>query len=282
MEENKPLAVLIATSPRFNCLIETSLPSIVAQTKKPDVVVIVSDKKPLSKSETIRLRDTLGKIQLVVLENKYLKGAAGSWNTGIDYLTINFPKSFVAIIDDDDFWDTHHLTKCIANSSNAEVVISGINIVESHKVIATNIPSTLNCDDFLIGNPGWQGSNTFISLELLNHAGKFTNGLISCNDRDLAIRVLDLSPSIAFTHQATVYWTINNRDDALSAKRSPQKLSGVCDFYIKYNNRMSHRQKDMFFNRIEHLFEWKRDEIQAEIGNKLIEHRSKPQKHLNN
>lgn len=278
--KRKPLAVLIATCPRIDCLLETSLPSVVAQTRKPDVLVIVTDKQPLSEVEIARITQMLGSVGLVILENRFSQGAAGSWNTGIDYLSTHISSCFIAILDDDDYWDWHHLAKCEEHSINAEVVISGINIVDRHNIVTSNVPSKLSSEDFLIGNPGWQGSNTFISLELLNRAGRFTNGMISCNDRDLAIRVLDLSPSIKFTNQATVYWTINRREDALSAKRSPQKLVGVCDFYNKYSNRMAQRQKDLFFNRIEHLFEWTQNEIEAELGKKIIENETNEQVEL--
>jgi len=269
--KHKQIAVLIATRPRPGCLLATSLPSIVAQTRQADVVVIVADRQPLSKLDVARMKLLLAGVQLVVLNNKNLQGAAGSWNTGIDYLTRYNPSCFVAVLDDDDYWDKQHLAKCEQLSENAQVVVSGINVVDGNQVRASNVPEKLSSEDFLVGNPGWQGSNTFISLELLNRAGRFSSGLVSCNDRDLAIRVLDLQPSIKFTNQATVFWTINHRVDALSAKRSPQKLAGVCQFYSKYRQRMTYKQKDKFFNRIEQLFEWTRDEIEAELRTREIE-----------
>lgn len=274
--EQIPIFVLVATQPRLNCLFEVSLPSIAAQTRQADRVMIISDKQKLSNQEIKRIKSILNNVEVIVLQNKYLPGAAGSWNTGIDYINSHHDSGFVAVLDDDDYWDSEHLALCGKHAHKAQLVVSGINVVNNDQVIAQNIPIQLNSGDFLIGNPGWQGSNTFIDLKLLNHAGKFRNGLVSCNDRDLAIRVLDLLPLMAFTEQATVNWNINHRDDALSAVRSAQKLKGVCQFYKTYQQRMNLKQKEQFFNRIEELFKWTRDEIEKELRTITSEQTTKP------
>ncbi|MER2491111.1 glycosyltransferase family A protein [Catenovulum sediminis] len=271
-----PILVLIATQPRLDCLLTVSLPSIAAQTRPADRVVIVSDKQALSVSDVKRIKSIVTTVEVIVLHNKQLAGAAGSWNTGIDYINEHYDSGFVAVLDDDDYWDNHHLALCEQEAHNAQLVISGIKMINNGQVITPKMPTQLTSEDFLIGNPGWQGSNTFIDLKLLNHAGKYSNGLVSCNDRDLAIRVLDLFPLIAFTGQATVNWNINHRDDALSAVRSSQKLKGVCQFYQRYQQRMNLKQKEQFFNRIEKLFKWTRDEIEKELRTITSEQSTKP------
>lgn len=270
----RPVVVLIATTPREEFLKTVSLPSIVAQTHQPAAVVLVSDKRVLTLDEQQDLQRVLDNIPLVCLYNELLSGAAGSWNTGIGYISVHFAKSYIAILDDDDLWDPSHLSLCLAHSVNgkADLVLSGIHAVKDGISVATNIPENICTDDFLVGNPGWQGSNTFIAAEVATAVGGFTNGLVSCNDRDFAIRVLDRRPQITYTGRATVSWQLNNRSDALSAVRSPQKLLGVSQFYRKHRHRMSEIHKDMFFNRIERLFHWSRTEIEDEVGISHVEH----------
>ena len=52
--------------------------------------------------------------------------------------------------------------------------------------------AALSPHDFLVGNPGVQGSNLFVTLEALMAAGGFDEALPSCTDRDLMIRLLEL------------------------------------------------------------------------------------------
>lgn len=150
-----------------------------------------------------------------------MTGVAGVWNTGFSYLQSIYSSCYVAIIDDDDFWEPNHLFECerMSASGTADVVLSGIRVSRSGEVVGVNIPVSITVDDFLIGNPGWQGSNTFIRLDKALEVGGFTNGMVSCNDRDFTIRVLDTSPNITFTEKATVTWNICHRPDALSAPR---------------------------------------------------------------
>lgn len=272
----RPVVVLMASTPREAFLKTISLPSIAAQTQQPAAVVLVADQRPIGLSDRQRLQMLLGNIPLVCLQNVYLQGAGGSWNTGIDYIATHFAKAYIAILDDDDNWEPTHLSLCLAHSENgeADIVLSGINVVKAGIIETANIPKSLCVDDFLVGNPGWQGSNTFISCELAAAVGGFTNGLASCNDRDFAIRVLDLRPQVTYTSRATVSWQINHSSDALSAVRSPQKLLGVSQFYCKHRHRMSEAQKEMFFNRIERLFHWSRAEIEDEVRNLNVAHSS--------
>lgn len=261
------VVVLIATTPRNDNLKNVSLPSIDGQIHKPAAVVLVSDRRALTFAEQQELQRVLGRIPLVCLQNALSPGAAGSWNTGIAYIAAHFASCYIAMLDDDDSWHVDHLSMCLASSKQceADIILSGIHVVKAGDIVSTNMPKNLCIEDFLVGNPGWQGSNTFISCELAMNVGGFTNGLVSCNDRDFAIRVLERRPQISYTGQATVRWQINHTSEALSAVRSPQKLVGVSQFYRKHRHRMSEVHKDMFFNRIERLFHWSRAEIEDEV-----------------
>ena len=64
-------------------------------------------------------------------------------------------------------------------------------ITESTREI-NEAPNQLSVNDFLIGNPGIQGSNIFIRLSCFLEAGGFDENIKSCTDRDLCIRITDL------------------------------------------------------------------------------------------
>lgn len=260
--------VLIATTPRLSLFAEHALPSIVNQTHPPAAVVLVSDTRQLNQEETESLQAELKDIPFYALKNSRAPGAAGSWNTGIDFISRHFPDSYIAIIDDDDLWRPEHLSSCLAKSEagKADVVLSGINVFINQATVATNIPKGISANDFLIGNPGWQGSNTFIKSELASNIGGFTDGLISGNDRDFAIRVLELGTAkIGYTNIATVDWICNQSPDALSAPGSKQKLRGCAQFLQLHGNKMSEQSMDTYFQRAQKFFALSKEEILNEL-----------------
>ncbi|WP_440879132.1 glycosyltransferase family 2 protein [Vibrio natriegens] len=260
--------VLIATTPRLSLFTEHALPSIIKQTCQPKAVVLVSDTRPLDQKEIEILRAELNGILFYTLTNSRSPGAAGSWNTGINYISDHFPSSYIAIIDDDDLWHPEHLSSCILNceAGKADIVLSGINVKVNQKTVATNIPKDLQLKDFLIGNPGWQGSNTFIKTELATEVGGFTDGLISGNDKDFAIRILESGlATIRYTDIATVDWICNQSPDALSAPGSQQKLRGCAQFLKLHGNKMSRSEMDTYFERASVLFDLSKQDILDEL-----------------
>lgn len=264
----KKVIVLIATTPRLALLTENALPSILNQTAVPAAVVIVSDKRHLSQDEALLLRTKFSSIPLYLMKNSRKAGAAGSWNTGIDFIAERFPESYIAIIDDDDRWDPSHLNSCLSNSNSgtADVILSGIKIIINQEIVALNIPKEVSVHDFLIGNPGWQGSNTFMKTEFAKKVGGFTDGLISGNDRDFAIRALEYTEvQMNYTNKATVDWVCNKSPDALSAPGSKQKLRGSAQFLKLHGNKMTVQDMDSYFLRAQELFSLSKQDIIDEI-----------------
>ena len=251
-----PIVLLIATTPRIAMLDSFSCTSLQQQIKQPDLVVIVGDQRSLNFRERQQLQTKIPDIELVFLRNTGLAGVAASWNEGFDYISSRYPDCYVAILDDDDIWHKQHLHNCIAfgNESAADVVLSGIKIRKHGDVIHENIPND-------IGNPGWQGSNTFVRLGKVLEVGGFRSGLISCNDRDFAIRMLDAEPKIAYTGCSTVTWNFDMSSDALSCVGSPQKLKGAAQFYQIYQHRMNSEQQAQYFSRMEKLFKLDKQQI---------------------
>lgn len=261
----KPIIGLIATYPRFDALSSISIPSIAAQTRLPDAVVIITDRQHLPNAELEALKSMLPDTDVHCLPNNRVLGAAGTWNTGLYYIQRQWPTSYVAILDDDDSWDNNHLAACTTSAANnnwPDVVISGLRMKANGKEIPRPLPESVSTDDFLIGNPGWQGSNTFVSISMLIEAGAFRESLSSCHDRDLAIRILDLKEvRIAFTNQFTATWNLNACSDSLS-QPGPQKKIALRYFLKLHGSRMSVEVRKKFMARCFDLFHMTPEELQ--------------------
>ncbi|PIG09757.1 glycosyltransferase [Comamonas sp. 26] len=253
------VAALIATRPRVKCLLSTSLPSILRQSQPPDVVVLVPDARPLTDDEVLHCRAALNDIPLHHLPDVQGAGLAAAWNSGLSAISHLKLADYVALLDDDDEWDSIHLEACQSAARqqelNADVVISGLRVIREGIELPRQPLNAVRVDDFLVGNPGWQGSNTFAKLELLQRVGGFTSGLRSANDRDLAIRVLDqANVRFAFTKQMTATWHLGKQPDAISTYGSEDKRLGLRQFHQMYKHRMTDSQLRCAVNRAIELF----------------------------
>lgn len=256
---------LVATYPRIEALMTTSIPSIAKQSRLPDALVIVTDRQSLPTNARQALQTMTPKTEVHFLENARSSGAAGTWNTGLAFILQTWPDAYVAILDDDDQWDTDHLALCMSTAESdawPDVVISGLRICVEEQEIPRTPLQTLAADDFLIGNPGWQGSNTFATATKLVAAGGFRESLFSCHDRDLALRMLDFPEiRISFTGQNTATWNLNTYPNTLS-RPSPQKTDALRHFLVLYGHRMSFEVRQRFMSRCFELFSLTADELQ--------------------
>ncbi len=250
------VAVLIATRNRVDLLAERALPSVMRQTQRPAVVVVVNDGAKLDRIDRDRLhgiRAGAG-VEVVVLPNSRAPGAGGAWNTGIDWLLGHGTGGFVAILDDDDDWDPVHISANLSASEDADIRVSGLRMCMGGKLVPRGLIKCLEPRAFLVGNPGWQGSNTFVTLDLLLRVGGFREGLQSLNDRDLAFRLLsDPSATWSVIPQWTATWHADTPGN-LSEPRSDQKLDGLRGFWALYGRAMSAAEARMFFDRALGLF----------------------------
>jgi len=257
-----PVIALLATLPERRELLLRALSTVVSQSVLPDAVVIVSDGDiPIDSS---LVGDDIY-LPLHCLVNDLENGVANTWNTGISYIAASWPDCYVAILDDDDEWDTDHLAICLTTArqdSWPDVVLSGLRMIRDGVELPRDPVKDARVKDFLVGNPGWQGSNTFIRLDTLMRAGRFTPGLQSCNDRDLAIRVLSLfSVKIAYTGRHSANWHLHSDRAALSSQGSQSKLVGLAHFYHLHGPRMEDEIRQQFFARSLQLFSWTQEQI---------------------
>lgn len=261
------IAVVIATCNRPRMLAERSLPSVAAQTRSPDVLVIVDDSTPSARHPNAELVGELSlrDCEVVYLENERTAGASGAWNTALDFLVgeVDDPSGvFVAILDDDDSWSPEYLERCASSvrDDGLDMVAAGLRRIESagEQPLISDGPAQLRIDDFLTGNPGIQGSNLFVRLSALLAAGEFDEGLQSTTDRDLCIRIAELGTvRYGRISEALVDHYAESNRKRLSTRGSRAKLEGLTAFWRKYIGRMTHDQRQAFENRAEELFGWR-------------------------
>lgn len=260
---------LIATLPRLETLQERALPSIQRQTRRPDIVVIVADQRSLTAEDERNLCMAAPSVQIKFLVNERETGVAGTWNSGLKFIARHYPSCYVAILDDDDEWDPDHIQVCCETARRTgwpDVVISGLRICKDGHEVPRSPPTALQVEDFLSGNPGWQGSNTFASIQLLGGVGMFTEGLTSTNDRDLAIRILSREgTSVAFTGSHTATWYIESHRLSLSSPKSETKRRGLAHFLHLHGHRMTPEILEKFFSRAQLLFGVGEEEILGEL-----------------
>jgi GT2 family glycosyltransferase len=266
-ESPPELAVVIATRDRSDLLSQRALASVTAQTRGPDYLVVVDDSSPDVRP---RVSDLISALHLpscgiTYIENTRTEGASGSWNTALDFLVgkgRDPSNVFVAILDDDDSWSPEYLEMCYATACDQrlDMVAADLRRFESvdGQPVLNEAPAELRAEDFLTGNPGIQGSNLFVRLSVLLAAGGFDEALRSTTDRDLCIRIADLStvrygrlPVALVDHFAAP------GRSRLSTRGSPAKAAGLTALWLKYVGRMTASQRQAFSDRAAALFDWR-------------------------
>lgn len=251
------IATLIASKPKRPEVLFRALSTATSQERTPNQLVLVFDRVWPQPSELTTIRSLLAPLNAVIISNLRSPGAAGTWNTGLQYLFQRNFDGYVAILDDDDEWDTDHLLQCetACQGGEAEVVLSGLRLVKDGVELPREPLSSVCRDDFLAGNPGWQGSNTFAKLHTLMRVNGFTDGMPSTNDRDLAVRLLSLPDlKVAFTHRMTSTWHIDSQEDALSSPGSSQKRDGLTQFLSMHGHLMTPEILANFKSRSRNIF----------------------------
>ena len=265
--QKNTVAVLVATAYRTNLLEHRALPSIKHQSRPPARVIIVDDSREEAAAERterlVRGWQPAG-VGVDFFRNRRTKGAAGAWNTGLEHLMQMYDnprRLYVAILDDDDQWDSHHLHRClaVAEERGLDMVAARLWRIEDRaEPLLVIPPPSLDVASFLVENPGIQGSNLVCRLSVLLEAGLFDESLPSCTDRDLCIRIAEL-PGVRYgtTAEPTVHHFACGSRSRLSTPGSPAKIKGLDRFFHKYRGRMSNAEREAFRARADQLFGWK-------------------------
>ncbi|WP_462167640.1 glycosyltransferase family 2 protein [Pseudoalteromonas sp. GB43] len=261
------VAAIIATKNRSDLLKNRALHSILNQSRLPDYLIVVDDSPENVQQQNRYIVESLAlsNCHKQYLINQRTQGASGAWNTAVDYLCAQqgkyFDSLFLAFLDDDDEWHSDYLERCLATASmkNCNMVAAGFYRYESNDQppIESLPPTFLDEDLFLRGNPGIQGSNLFLSLDIMLMAGCFDEHLVSSTDRDLCIRLCEIG---SLQYHSIDEVLLNHYADScrqrLSTPNSPSKQNGLSAFWQKYNGRMNNTQHDAFLKRAQNLFNW--------------------------
>lgn len=200
--ERETFIAIIATSGhRTERLFAVALPSVLQQTRPPDLLLIVDDNDDPTEFYKIaeRLSELTSPLDIRLLHNTRTHGfsGTGAWNTALYYAAAwgeARPSTvWIAILDDDDAWLPHHLECCSKAIKPDSLAIFG-GLGRLHERYSENSRlrdrSLLTVDNFLYGDPGVQGSNMFFRLPELLAIGGFDEELRSSTDRDLMVRFL--------------------------------------------------------------------------------------------
>jgi len=278
-KQNAQVAVVIATKDRPRLLCERALRAVASQTRIPDMLVVVDDSEVDARSanaEHVAVLSPKG-CKAIYIESMRSDEVSGSLNCAIDVLVdsgIDAENMFVAFLDDDDSWCSEYLDVCFkaACERNLDMVATGMRRFESvdGNPQICEPPKVLQAEDFLIGNPGIQGSNLFIRFSALLAAGGFDEALPSATDRDLCIRLDDLgSVRYGRVPDALVYHFAESDRLRLSTPRSHCKSEGLAAFWNKYRGRMNPDQRSAFLERAKTLFGWSPPEPKATSDSSL-------------
>ena len=258
-------AGLIATCDRPHLLAQRALPSIAAQSRPPDALIVVDDSLPRNRrrnEQAVRAFESHSGVPVIYVPNRREKGAGGAWNTGaMEALARWRPdRVHLAFLDDDDEWKPHHLATAEAaiRRNNADFVTAAFERRESACRFILPPPPILDARAFLVGNPGVAGSFFIVKLSAFLRAGMFDEGLFACSDRDLCIR-LALLPDLVYSPLAQCT-AVHHADDTrprLSNYGGKARLDGLSRFAEKYREWMTESEFVDFRKRARKLFGWR-------------------------
>lgn len=295
-----PIAVIIATSKgRTELLHNRSLRSVYLQEGVNPVEVVIVDDNPVREGKSYsdeynKIKKVIHSLREEVLKytynqfvenvgevsfDKYFRttlmkntrthghSGTGAWNTAIFYLNNKYrdEQLFVAILDDDDEYLGGYLRECTyiirKKGKNIAAIFPFIKWLESEKEMVFRFTKKdIKPKSFFIGNPGIQGSNMCIRLDLLKEIGGFDESLHSATDRDLMIRLLNylavskenldihIIPKVMVIHHA-------DRPDRVTNNIKLKKL-GLDLFYAKWKNKFSYEDFIKSLERSRRLFEY--------------------------
>lgn len=262
------IATVVVTCNRLT-LLPRALKSIQNQSRKPDFVIVVSN----STSENYELEKRIcSEYGFELIQNSRTINYSGALNSSIEKIIQHFNISddvYFASLDDDDEWLPDYLNEIERNNSDRFDLLIGSLLrksdTENHLLV---LPTELSLRNFLRGNPGVCGSNTFIKLTTLLQAGCFDEAMIATVDRDLFVRVFQLNPTYKIISRHLVTQYTDNDRERVSTNREKKKES-LKMFYYKYQHIMNDDDKNSFFKRAEVLFSVSR-EVFKEIKHKPV------------
>jgi hypothetical protein len=247
------IAAVIVTYERPD-LLPRALASVAAQFRPPDFVVVVSN----SSAETIALETVACEAYgYLHLQNSRTNNYAGGLNTGVEEIIKSLgidEEIYFASLDDDDVWLPAYLqTIEVANTADFDLLAAQLHRKSDTEDQVLTLPATLRVDDFLAGNPGISGSNTFIRLQTLLQAGAFDEAMPATVDRDFMVRVLLQEPRYKVIGLQLVIQYVDEYRPRLTTS-GEKKAESLVRFHHKYRALMGAEVLRQFLDRAHNLF----------------------------
>ena len=256
------IAAVVITCNRLP-LLPRALKSIAKQNRKPDFVFVVSN----STDEIIEAEKIIcNNFGIALTKNLRTQTYTGALNSSVEEIVKHFgieDDIYFASLDDDDEWLPEYLQEIEnSNTNNFDLLIGNLLRKSEAENELLTLPTQLTEKDFLVGNPGVCGSNTFIRLTTLLQAGCFDEGLPATADRDFFVRVFQQKPKYKIINKHFVnQYTDNDRPRAtISGEKKKQSLQ---IFFYKYQHLMNEAEKEMFFARAKNFIAVSRKEIET-------------------
>lgn len=252
------IAAVVVTCNRI-VLLPRALKSIEKQRQPPDVVYVVSNSSEAYLDREQAICESFG---FIWLRNNRTNNYAGALNKAVERIVVEQGINkdlYFASLDDDDEWMPDYLWELKENNSGQFDLLVGqlfrTSITESNLL---SLPEQLSAKDFLIGNPGISGSNTFVKLKTLLEAGGFDEGLPATIDRDFLVRLFLLKPSYRIIRKHLVTQHTDEDRERVTINRE-QKNRSLQIFFYKYSPLMGTEERAAFFKRAEELFSVSRE-----------------------
>lgn len=263
------IAAVIVTCNRIE-LLPRALQSIKEQSRQSNFIYIISNSTADNFLKEQKLCVDFG---FQILKNYRTENYAGALNTAVEQIIKDIGISedlYFASLDDDDEWLPNYLQEIENNNSDNFDLLAGYLLRSSNtenNLMA--LPNELSEKDFLIGNPGISGSNTFIKLTTLLKSGAFDEGLSATIDRDFLVRVFLQKPKYKIVNKHLVTQHTDNDRERVTTNRT-KKEDSLRVFFYKYQHLMNKEEKEQFFQRIEKLFSISKSSLEF-IENKFSE-----------
>ena len=229
------IAAVIVTCNRIG-LLPRALKSIKEQSRQPNFVYIVSN----STADNFQVEQNLcADFGFQIFKNLRTENYAGALNTAIEQIIKENGISedfYFASLDDDDEWLPNYLKEIESNNSDNLDLLAGY-LLRSSKTENNLLvlPKELSEKDFLIGNPGISGSNTFIKLTTLLKSGAFDEGLPATIDRDFFVRVFLQKPKYKIIDKHLVTQHTDNDRERVTTNQT-KKEESLRVFFYKYQH----------------------------------------------
>ena len=224
------ISAVIVTFNRLE-LLPRALKSVSTQTRKPDYLYVVSNS---TKEIYFKEKEICEEFGFELLINNRTKNYAGALNTGVEEIVKQQgidDNVYFASLDDDDIWLPEYLEEIEASyKENLDLIAANYLRKSNEENLLMALPNQLSTNDFLKGNPGIGGSNTFIRLKTLLKAGCFDEAFQSSVDRDFFIRVFQQNPDYKILHKHLVTAFTDKNRERLTTNRE-KKIKSLQIFY---------------------------------------------------